>query len=143
MISTIQAQFPNSNTPLVQPTGTMTPTFMSFLRALYNRTGEGTGIPTSVTPTTSATGTAIGTAQKLGSDWNNVTAGDASNNGVQLSALTGGQNQVVFNNSGVGIIVYPPNGATIDAAASYNLANAKMQIYWFMSSTQVLSTQLG
>jgi hypothetical protein len=97
----------------------------------------------SVGSAVTATGATQATAAQLTNDWNVITAGSG---GVLLSVLQSGQSQIVFNQSGGGIKVYPPPGYTIDALGanvSYSLANTKMQIYYFVPNNQIYSTQLG
>ena len=126
-----QTNFPPQNTVIIDEKGQITTPWMAFLRALFFRTGEGPGIVPSVNLT--ATGS-------LTDDWNYVVAAGA----ITLQALTGGQMQMVYNASGVNINISGPTGSTIDGSVgAYSLANTKMQLFWFLSSSQIISTQLG
>ena len=90
-----------------------------------------------------ASGATQATALQLTDQWNVVTSGSG---GVLLAVSQPGQIQIVFNKSGSGINVYPPPGYNIDAAAAnvaYSLANPKVQIFSFVSPTQIFSLQLG
>ena len=127
MISVFQTNFPPQITPIVDQKQQVTTPWMAFLRALYLRTGESTGLANQVNLT--ATGS-------LTDDWN-LTTGN-----VILPALTGGQSVLVQDSGGTTTIA-PPAGATIDGAVNYNLPAGKMQIFWFFSATQIFSTQLG
>lgn len=129
MIQVFQAQFPSQITPIIDQQGTITTPWMAFLRAMFGRTGQGTGLQNQVNLT--ATG-------DITADWNIVAASPAN-----LPALTGGQLIVIQNKSGGNVTVNPPVGATIDGGATYLLADTKMQIFWFFSATQIFSTQLG
>ena len=128
MISVFQTNFPPQITPIVDQKQQITTPWMAFLRALYLRTGESTGLPNQVNLT--ATGS-------LTDDWNLISAD------VTLPALTGGQNVLIQNTVGGAVNVFPPSGATIDGVASYSLPGNKMQIFWFFSATRIFSTQLG
>jgi len=143
MISQIQAQFPNSNTPLVAPNGVMTTTLMQFLRAIYNRTGQETGIPFTTNSAVAGAGTTQADATLLDNDWNAV-ASTSGGGGVILSSLTTGQQQTVFNNTGGNLKLYPPLGGTItwlSVSAGLNnaitLAAADFVICYFFSPTNI------
>jgi hypothetical protein len=131
MIQIFTTNFPPQNTPAVDQNDTITQPFMAFFRDLYNRTGGGNGL-------VNKTGT-YAAGGPLTTDWNLLT----STSGVTLPALTGGQNVFVTNQSLGNVTVTPPAGATIDGNPTYTLPNAKSQIYWFFSATQIISTQLG
>jgi hypothetical protein len=97
----------------------------------------------SVGPALVASGATRATALQLTDQWNVITSGSG---GVLLAVNQPGQIQTVFNKSGSGINVYPPPGYKIDASAAnvaYSLANPKIQIFYFISSTQIYSLQLG
>jgi len=134
MIQVFPTVFPPQNTPVTKQDGTVTNAFMAFFRDLWNRTGQGSGLPNQVD--TNASGS-------LTSDWNITNPILVAPPPVTLPSLTGGQG-IVIQNAGPGILtINAPSGATIDGGASYPLAQNKMQIFWFFSSTQVFSTQLG
>ena len=124
-----QTNFPPQNTVIIDEKGQITTPWMAFLRALFLRTGAGDGIIPAVSLT--ATGS-------LTNDWNYVTTSPTT-----LTALTGGQMQMIQNASGGNLTINAPAGAKIDGASTYTLANTKMQLFWFLSSSQIISTQLG
>jgi len=124
MISVFQTNFPPSNAPIVDDKGAMSTLGMAFFRAIFNRTGESTGLVSQVNLTASG---------DITDDWNLI------NGNVTLPALTGGQFIVVQGSGNI----FPPAGATIDGGGSYALPPGKMQIFWFFSATQIFSTQLG
>ena len=132
MIAVFPVTLPSGTTALVDASGNLTTSGMALLRAFYNRTGQGTGLVNQV-DVPSSSGTFI-------ADWNKVVADGP----YTLPNLTGGQNIMVQNANVNAINVNPPAGCTIDGvAAPYNLAPAKMQIFWFFSQTEAFSTQLG
>ena len=133
MIQTFQATFPPQNSPIIDQQGTVLTPWMAFFRALFLRTGAGTGLPDQVNLTASA-------SANITADWNVITDFHVAST---LPSLTGGQ-VVVVQNSGGGIAtINAPAGAKIDGASSYSLPDTKMQIFWFFSATQIFSTQLG
>lgn len=137
---------PTPQTPFVDPAnGFLTNDGYKYLTGLINNLAS--AIPTaSLAPGLKATGTTHATALQLASQWNVVTVASAAANGVLLSAYQSGQEQVVFNTSGVSINIYPPPGSQIDALGkntAYSLGNGKMQIFNFQPSNQINSTQLG
>jgi hypothetical protein len=142
--------FPNkflaSTERIVDGSGRLLPIFFELIKALWNRTGSGSGVPASVATGIAAAGTTQATATALGTnDWNSVDSG-ATNSGVQLVSLQVGQSQTVFNNTGNTIKVYPQSGQSIDAGAAnaaYSLTNGKQQTFQQWTTTQVRSTQLG
>ena len=142
MIQLFQTTFPPSNTPIVDEKGAMSNTGMAFFTALFNRTGQGSGLPNQVSQDIIAAGIDSSTATGLTSDWNFISSG-ALSAGVVLPTLTGGQMVMVMNGSAFDVTTYPPTGAAIDTLATYSLPGSKMQIFWFISATQIISTQLG
>lgn len=88
-----------------------------------------------------ATGTNQATALQLNSQWNEVDSA-VIGTGVLLSALQAGQSQVVINNAGVSIAVYPPPGGSIDgspANAAVSLAPGSRLTFDFLTATQIIS----
>jgi hypothetical protein len=77
----------------------------------------------------------------------NVVTTAAVADAVRLGALQVGQYQDIYNNAAAAIAVWPANaGVQIDAAgagASVVLTNAKRCRYLAVSSTQIVSAQLG
>lgn len=139
MIQLIPAAFPPQNTAITDQKGTLTTPWMGFLRALFLRTGESNGIPIAV-----ANSVNVNLAPTLSADWNYLVAGTVLPlQFVVLPALTGGQLVMVQNASGLTVDINAPAGATIDGNPSYSLITAKMQIFWFISPTIIVSTQLG
>ena len=122
--------------------GAMTTPGMAFWRALWNRTGAGTGLINQVSLGLKGSGASQVTAQALTADWNEIT----TSGGVILPSLTGGQAVLIANEGAGGSNIYPPIGSQIDALGvnnPYVLANAKLQLFSFFSSTQIYSLQLG
>jgi hypothetical protein len=137
---------PPPQSPFVDPsTGVLSNDGYLYILGLINQLIA--AIPTAgLAVGLTATGLTQATALLLSKQWNVISAASNANAGVLLSAFQPGQNQVVFNQSGVTIDVYPPPDFAIDAEAAnqpYSLANGKMQIFNFESSTQIKSTQLG
>jgi len=100
----------------------------------------------SVSLNLSARGNSQATALLLPSQWNVVSSSIFPNNGALLAAYQPGEMQAVFNQSGGNVNIYPPPGGQIDALGDnvfYALAAGKMQIFNFVSSSQIESTQLG
>jgi hypothetical protein len=123
----------------------MTTPGMAFFRALWNRTGAGTGIDNSVGLGLAALGTTQSTALALTDDWNQIITA-AAGSGVVLPALAGGQSIFIANEGLNPVAVYPPIGSAIDALSvngAYSLTNGKLQLYSFFSSYQIYSLQLG
>jgi hypothetical protein len=106
---------------------------MDFFRAIYNRTGQGSGLVNQVN-------IAVPGGSTFDSDWNLLTGSSAAD--CVLPALTGGQVVVVQNDISSPINIIPPSGATIDGISSFTLNLGKMQIFWYFSSTIIKSTQL-
>lgn len=95
------------------------------------------GITSSVGTGLVAKGSNQATALLLTNDWNEI---DSGTGGVLLASLQAGQNQVVFNNTGGSINVYPPPGSQINALglnAAFVLTNATRATFDFFSSTQI------
>lgn len=143
--------FPNkffaSSEKILDGSGRLLPIAFELIKALWNRTGAGSGIPASVATGIAAAGTTQATATALGSnDWNSIVTVNAGT-GVQLVAMQVGQSQTVYNNGGGNALkVYPQSGQAIDAGAAnaaYSLANAKQQTFQQRTTTQVRSVQLG
>jgi hypothetical protein len=130
MISVVATNFPPQATPIVDQSGKMTTPGMAFFRALYDRTGGGNGLVNQVF---------TGPGGDLAADWNYLTSSGNST----LPALTGGQMVMVQNSSGSFANINAPAGASIDGVPLYTLADTKMQIFWFISSSIIVSTQLG
>ena len=123
-INTFQTNFPPQNTPVVDQSYTVTMPWMAFFRAIYNRTGFGNGIPYTTQGAIAGAGNSQATATPLQNDWNAV-ATTSVGGGVILPALTGGQQVMVFNNTGGNLNLFPPAGGTITfLGASAGLNNA-------------------
>lgn len=101
--------FPPQNTAVVDNNNTVTTPWMAFFRALFNRTGQGSGSQFSTNSSIIPTGGTQTTATVLSDDWNAVSSAGF----YTLPALTMGQQVTLFNNSGGNINVFPPVGATI------------------------------
>ena len=112
---------------------------------IWNRTGQGTGIPLQVDTGLTATGTTPSTALQLNNDINEITGGGGFS-GAILLALKQGQQQWVFNGSTSNKMIYPASGAQIDALGvnnPYTLAPGKTQLFTAYSTVQLRSLQLG
>ena len=123
----------------------MTTQGMAFWRALWNRTGQGSGLQNHVALALVAAGTTQANALALTADWNQITT-TASGSGVVMPALVGGQGVLIANEGLNALNVYPPSASQIDALgvnAAYSLASLKLQVYSFFSATQIYSLQLG
>ncbi len=121
-------------------TGALTKVGRYLLLALWNRTGQGTGIVPKVSPAVgqlTAIGSSIGDALGLVTDWNLVGV-VAAGTGVQIMPLKPGNDIEVFNNGSNPLNVYPPTGCQIDAMsvnAPYVLQVGKLRIFqcWTLS----------
>lgn len=130
--------------PIVDDTGALTSTAWRVVLALWNRTGQGSGVPMQVDNPVSAAGGTQATATPLTLDWSEVTVVPAGA-GVVMANLKIGQQQIVFNSGGAGnLLVYPfANPASpihIDALAAnagYTLPNNQLQVFMQWSLTQV------
>lgn len=145
MIPAVQQNFPTGEDILVDRSGRMTQVGRFFWLSLWQRTGNGTGVPMEVDEGLTGTGSAAADALELAKDINVVTTTPAST-GCIFPALQPGQIIVVMNHGANALAVYPPSDARIDAlglGAAYSLAAGKMQIFWCVSQTQYYSTQLG
>lgn len=129
-------------------TGQLEINFWNFLKALFYRTGNESGIPNLVASDLIAAGTTQATALQLDRDWNEI-ATTAANSGVQLSDLSPGEQQTVVNAGANTLKVYPfvrTPAVHIDALAdnaAYSLASGKEQTFKCWTDTHVRSTQLG
>lgn len=134
--------------PLVNDNGVLVRDGIDAIRTLFNRTGQGNGLPNSVGNSLAATGSSQTDALALVNDYNEVTGGSG---GVALFSLQPSLVQIVFNGSGSSINVYPPIGGNIDSLGlnnPYVLANTKTQIFtsWGLQASGVpyfRSLQLG
>jgi hypothetical protein len=118
-------QLPPGNNLHTDQSGKLTPAAYGIQRALYNRTGGGTGIVNKVNPTVSAGGNSQATAPELTHDWHVVTDGAG---GVRLQSLKPGQDVDITNNTGAPINIYPFSNGQINALAAnapYSLPNGK------------------
>lgn len=121
-------------------TGVLSNDGYQFLIGLLNAI-NGTIATSTVSTGLTARGTNQATALQLSSQWNEVSSA-VLGSGVLLSAYQEGQSQVVFNDSGISISVYPPPGAEIDGHGVNNpfvLANATRATFDFFTSTQIRS----
>jgi len=125
--------------------GSLANPFRIFLQSLWNRSGQGTGIPLQVANALAATGSSQATALQLNVDINEVLTVPPGS-GVLLLPLQVGQWQSVFNGDGGNLLVYPASGYNIDALAAnvgYTLGALKTQIFSAYSPTQLRTLQLG
>jgi hypothetical protein len=144
----LQAQMPTKLTPLTvgEEKDILAPAWYALLRALFERTGGGNGIPIYNTATLSDAGASQATATPLAPILNFVTA---SGKGVVMPAAMGpGEFLIVVNTTaGQALKIYPASGVQIDALganAPYVTANGRcLQIFWFATARQCYSTKLG
>src|SRR4051812_23098742 len=103
----------------------------NFWKALWLRTGGGTGIPNQLGTSLTGAGTTQADALAMMADWNEITTTGAGS-GVLLPTLTGGQACAVFNRGANTLKVYPPSLSQIDllgANAAYSLPTVKAQVF--------------
>ena len=144
MIEVFQTQFPPPNTDMTDEFGHLSQTWMGFFRALFLRTGSGTGVINTADNNLVATGTTQADALELQSDWNNITGG--SPGGVLLPELTMGQSLTVFNNSGGNINMYAPRdvamtvlGVVVPVNTPYLSTFPDALIFYYFSDTQIIA----
>ena len=148
MIPTYTAQLPDQTKVLVDSSGIPTKTYWLLFRAIWSRTGLGTGVPYQVANNLTATGSTQADALVLNLDWNEVlTTPSGSGVVVHDTTLQPGQSLTVYNGDGVNSLkVYPPSGWQIDALGinnPYTLAHGKTQIFGCWENLQLRSLQLG
>lgn len=122
-------------------TGSLTKVGRYLLLALWNRTGQGTGIVPKVSDPLTATGAAIGDALGLTTDWNFVATVPVGT-GVQIMALKPGNDIEVYNAGANNLNVYPPVAFSIDALAvnqAYVLTPGKLRIFQCWTLSQFIS----
>lgn len=143
-ISKFQAQF-QPRAALVDSNGLPTTSYgFGLIRALWLRTGGGTGIVPQVSDPITATGTTINDAFQLSDDWNLVTVVPLGA-GVAISSELGlqpGNDIWVYNSSANDLSVYPPSNAIIDQLAvgvPYNLLPNRLRCFQCWQSTLFLS----
>jgi hypothetical protein len=134
--------FPNRTLALVDEDRVIDNTWYKLLRTFFTRTGGGNGAPTFA-------GAVLFDGTNTQADGTQLIPGinfvNAAGGGVVIPALQAFQFVMVFALGGTAN-VFPPVGAQIDALsanASYALASGKAQIFWFQTTTQLSSTQLG
>lgn len=137
MASVVAGQdLPPPESPFVDPsTGVLSYDGYQFLLDLLSSPlgGEAASVGTGLV----ASGTSQATALLLTDDWNQI---DSGMGGVLLASLQPGQSQVVFNNTGGSINVYPPVGLAINALsvnAAFVLTNVTKATFEFFSTTQI------
>lgn len=140
-----QQNFPNDDEAIVNRDGTMNQIGRFYLLSLYQRTGQGTGVPATVATDIVSTGATQAGAEELSNDINHV-GPTAVGSGVILFDMLPGQAQLVYNAGGNALNVYPPAGGEIDglgANAPYILADSKVQIFTCFELQTFFSLQLG
>lgn len=134
--------FPSPQTPIIDPeTGAFTKDGRYFLLALWNRTGQGPGLPTVAAGLAVLAGIPFG----ITTDWSQFGAVAAGGIAV-IPAISVGADAVVFNGGANSLLVKPQPTAQIDAlglGAGYPLAAGKMQWFRCVTPTQLNSMQLG
>jgi len=143
VITLFPTNFPAQQVPLIDKDGTMTIPGTNFWKALWNRTGAGTGIQNTVSSTLTAAGTTQADALSLMNDVNNITT-TPLNSGAILPSLQPGQNVFVFNYGVNSLNLYPPIGSQINYSGSLSPVNTAVVIptitlVWcfYMSSTLI------
>jgi hypothetical protein len=146
VIPLFTAQMPDQTKVMVDSKGVPASTWWLMLRAVWSRTGQGSGVPVQVANNLAATGSSQADALGLNLDWNEVLS-TPSGSGVILLNLQPGQTQVVYNGDAANALkVYPPSNWAIDALgvnAAYSLAHGKTQLFGCWSEQQFRSMQLG
>lgn len=146
MIPLFTVNNPDQAKAIVDSKGLPTSTFWLWMRAIWSRTGLGSGVPDQVANGLTAAGAGQADALGLNLDWNEVLT-VPSGTGVRLLALQPGQEQVVYNGDAANSLkVYPPAGWSIDALGAnvaYPLAHGKTQIFGCWENQQFRSLQLG
>jgi hypothetical protein len=146
LIPLYTANLPDQTKVMVDSNGVPTKTWWLVFRAVWSRTGLGSGVPNQVDNSLSGAGTTQATAPVLNVDWNEVLTTPVGSC-VSLLSLQPGQSQTVYNGDGANSLnVYPPIGWKIDALganAPYSLASGKTQIFGCYSTFQFRSLQLG
>ena len=131
--------------PIVDQSQIPTNDFRLLITALFNRTGQGTGLSNKVANNLTATGSTQATSLALNQDWNEVLTVPVGS-GVNLLPLLPGQSQTVYNGDGNPLKVYPAVGFAIDALGvnvAYTLAAGKTQVFSEWQASLVRSLQLG
>jgi hypothetical protein len=144
-LATFGHPFPFDHEQMFIPGGKMSPTGSRFLRALYDRTGGGSGIIPSVKAGLIAAGNSQVTALQLRDDWNHIGT-TAPGTGAQIPALQIGQEVYVANDGANPLSIYPPGGWVIDAYpinGAYSLPTTKMQKFRVIGRQMLRSLQLG
>lgn len=138
-ITAYQNALPPPQTPAVADDDTLTKDFRYLLLALWNRTGQGNGVPT-IDPGVSVAG---GATYNIIKDWTQFTT--VGSGGIaQLPAMAVGTDCIIWNDdTGFALSVRPPAGVLIDLANNYSLAVGKMQWFRCISTTLIKSMQLG
>lgn len=145
MIPLYNANMPDQTKAMVDSSDKPSATWWLMLRAVWSRTGLGSGVPIQVDNNLTATGSSQADALQLNLDWNEVLTATAGS-GVILLSVQPGQTQVVFNGSGTSIGVYPPVSMQIDSLgvnAAYPLGAGMTQFFGTYSIGQIRSVQLG
>jgi hypothetical protein len=144
-LATFNHPFPFDHEELFDKYGRMTPTGSRFHRAIFDRTGAGSGIIPSVLQGLIAQGNSQTTAAMLQEDWNHIGTVVAGT-GVQVPNLKVGQEVYVANDGANTLRIYPPGGWTIDANpinSPYMLATTKIQKFRVIGLNLLRSLQLG
>ena len=120
-------------------TGFLTQDGYKFFNNLLNQIAQ--AVPTATVQTgIEATGATQATATPLSDQWNEVDSATAANAGVLLASLETGQAQIVVNESGVSINVWPQPGVQINMLGinqPFALANGSVANFRFFSDVQI------
>jgi hypothetical protein len=144
-LSTFAHLFPGDHDQLHDREGRLTMFGHGWHRALFDRTGGGSGIIPSVVENLIAQGNTQLSALLLKDDWNHI-ATTAANTGVQVPHLQRGQEIYIANDGVSPLKIYPWGGWQIDGLgvnAAYLLAAGKMQKFKVIGITTLRSLQLG
>jgi hypothetical protein len=144
-LSTFPHVFPGDMDLLHHKDGKLTAFGHRWHRALFDRTGGGSGVIPSVVTSLIAQGNTQLTALVLKDDWNHIGT-TAANTGVQIPKIITGQEIYVANDGVNPLKIYPWGGWQIDSLGvngAYSLAAGKMQKFKVIGLTALRSLQLG
>ena len=146
MIPLYTSNLPDQTKVFLGPNGAPAATWWLMLRAVWSRTGLGSGVPIQVDNNLNGAGSSQVDALQLNLDWSEVLT-TPSGSGVVLLSVQPGQTQVVFNGDVANALnVFPPSNWQIDKLGvnvPYSLAAGKTQMFGCWSIQQFRSVQLG
>lgn len=145
MIPPVTQNFPTQTQPLLDGAGNMSQVGRFFFQALWQRTGQGTGIPMTV-GTYSGAGSTRADAPEMSDDINYIDQVSAGQGVALFQNIKPGMIQIVFNDGLNDVNVYAPAGSMLDAdgpPGKYTLPAGKAQVFVCISSSLIKSLQLG